>query len=252
MSALDNMRWHHHCNDGFEAPEIKFESLEQFFDRQRKLISSYTILIRTTLQRVQQCARNLNSFAWSEADALINGVGILPELYVVGRHLLCKLIENQVPSWSHQMSTYIADQVMSSCKTFARCHEANRLTVWSLPKNHAMYSTISSEFFAQMEQEMLTSFHQSLRILDKILMSSFVAWQHPKSMAVVTVPTAEWREMKLTFAKLGKRRTRGKQPLHLTEDIMRKIFGFVGCCPFCMHDGHYVAGWPADVYWIRF
>ena len=84
------------------------------------------------------------------------------------------------------------------------------------------------EYFDQLTQELLTSFQQTLKLVDSILYSSFVAWVDPKSnLAMTTCTVKVFRQMQLAFVMMETMRLEGFAPVVRGEDVVRKIFELV-------------------------
>ncbi len=218
-----------HCHALIECPEFAFSDLETFFENQRVFISAYCSLIKRSLERVRMSREDSSRFVWTDSDAIINAVGLIPELYVGGEKLLFTMVEGQSPVWCKQVSRQLADQLMACCRTFARCHETNKLTVWSLlGLSDEMFGSMHDEFFCQLTFELMTSFQQWSLALEGVLLSSFVAWESPvHSGMYVTCTMMVFREMKLAFAMIETMRREDFSEISLGGDIMGKIFELI-------------------------
>ena len=214
--------------------EFVFSSLEHYFDNQRVFMSAYSNLIKEAILRVCASRSDHNTWMWTDSDAIINAVGTLPELYVQGEKLLFDMMEHQQPLWCKHVAMTLADKLMASCRTFARCHELHKLTVWThhitLSTNwqQNMYDYIEdhAQFYDELTSELLTCFQQSLCMLDCVLKSSFVSWVviSPSDAVLFTCTNEEFRRMQVAFAMIENTRTAEHAPVVLGADIVRLIF----------------------------
>ena len=218
-----------HCHALIECPEFAFSDLETFFENQRIFMSAYCSLIKQALERVRMSRDESNRFVWSDSDAIINAVGLIPELYCGGEKLLFAMVEGQNAMWCKQVSRQLADHLMACCRTFARCHESNKLTVWSLMGlGDEMFESMHNEFFCQLTLELMTSFQQWSLALEGVMLSSFVAWEIPEHPGLyVTCTMQTFRDMKLAFAMIETMRLDGFVEISLGSDIMHKIFELI-------------------------
>ena len=131
----------------------------------------------------------------------------------------------------------LADKLMASCRTFARCHEMHKLTVWtqhialSTNWHENMYDFIEqhAQFYDELTSELLTCFQQSLCMLDCVLKSSFVSWVvsspvHEGIGVLYTCTKETFRQMQVAFAMIESNRAADHEPVVLGHDIMRLIF----------------------------
>jgi hypothetical protein len=232
---LDRIAWalshnaYNRCTDAeIATPEFEFLSLEHFFKNERKYISSYSNSIRTILADICDTDKASEKWTWTTCDEIINGVGSLPKLHSIGYNLLLEMVHCQHPQWCEMVATIIAEKLLCSCRTFARCHETHRLTVWSVTTFRELHEANSyhielNNYFDQLTQELLTTLQQSLFIFDNIMRASFVTWVDPLSnVALATCTKAHFRQIQVAFCMIETKRA--TCAVHLGEDLIRKIF----------------------------
>lgn len=192
------------------APEVPYTDVLEFLTMQREFVQGYSGLIADILKKAFIDSQTSTAFEWTERDQIINGMAYFPQLLVEGKDLVMTLTKQKGETWCTEISVLMSNYVTTACRTHARAHMQWPVGPWT---------NFDDMYLKGMQQEMITTMYESLRLFDLVYNQSFVDIWTDDHIVSHTFTAEKWREMQLALA-MGTHDRLGKNSAVYQQGIM--------------------------------
>ena len=209
------------------APEVPYHDVAEFLELQREFVRQYTWLITDVLDEqfhplLEPEPPASDALIWTDRDQIINGMAYFPRLVTQGQQYVHDMTKKLGIEWCESVAVLMSNYITLACRSHARC-----LMQWPVSPREDMFKNA-------LQQEMVTTMYESLRLLDHLYEQSFVDIWTVDNIVSHTFTARQWRIMQEAFLMGTQKRLGVKSALSkhgiIPDDVIQMIFNLTTQC----------------------